>query len=104
MCGRFTLRAPASVIAEQFAVFELPPFAPRYNIAPSQPVAVVPEDFRVMILDDDVAAAEPVQLLGVERDRPVAHVAMRIEHLGSPGDARTALYDLVDLALPAGPQ
>ena len=41
MCGRFTLRAPASVVAEQFAVFEAPPFGPRFNIAPSQPVAVV---------------------------------------------------------------
>lgn len=41
MCGRFTLRAPASVIAEQFALFELPPFALRFNIAPSQPVLVV---------------------------------------------------------------
>lgn len=41
MCGRFTLRAPASVVAEHFAVFEMPPFAPRFNIAPSQPVAVV---------------------------------------------------------------
>jgi len=41
MCGRFTLRAPASVVAEQFAVFGAPPFAPRFNIAPSQPVAVV---------------------------------------------------------------
>ncbi|MBN2472979.1 MAG: SOS response-associated peptidase [Pirellulales bacterium] len=41
MCGRFTLRAPASVVAKQFALFELPPFAPRFNIAPSQPVPVV---------------------------------------------------------------
>jgi len=41
MCGRFTLRAPASVVAEQFALFEVPPFAPRFNIAPSQPVPVV---------------------------------------------------------------
>jgi len=41
MCGRFTLRAPASVVAEQFALFEMPPFAPRFNIAPTQPVAVV---------------------------------------------------------------
>ncbi len=41
MCGRFTLRAPASVIAEQFALFEVPPFAPRFNVAPSQPVPVV---------------------------------------------------------------
>jgi putative SOS response-associated peptidase YedK len=41
MCGRFTLRAAASAIAEQFAVFEAPGFAPRYNIAPSQLVPVV---------------------------------------------------------------
>jgi putative SOS response-associated peptidase YedK len=41
MCGRFTLRAPAGVVAEQFALFEMPPFAPRFNIAPTQPVAVV---------------------------------------------------------------
>lgn len=41
MCGRFTLRAPASVVAEQFSLFEVPPFAPRFNIAPTQPVAVV---------------------------------------------------------------
>jgi putative SOS response-associated peptidase YedK len=41
MCGRFTLRAPASVVAELFALLEVPPFTPRFNIAPSQPVPVV---------------------------------------------------------------
>ncbi len=41
MCGRFTLRAPASVVAAQFGIFEMPPFTPRFNIAPTQPVAVV---------------------------------------------------------------
>ena len=41
MCGRFTLRAPASVIAEQFALFDRLDLSPRYNIAPSQPVAIV---------------------------------------------------------------
>lgn len=41
MCGRFTLRAPASVIAEQFALFQAPPFAARFNIAPSQPAPVI---------------------------------------------------------------
>ena len=49
MCGRFTLRAPASVVAAQFGLFEMPPFAPRFNIAPTQPVAVVrcsPENSR----------------------------------------------------------
>lgn len=41
MCGRFTLRAPASVIAEEFGLFDVAPFDARYNIAPTQPVAVV---------------------------------------------------------------
>jgi putative SOS response-associated peptidase YedK len=43
MCGRFTLRAPASVIAEAFALLEVPPLTPRFNIAPSQLVAAVRE-------------------------------------------------------------
>jgi putative SOS response-associated peptidase YedK len=41
MCGRFTLRAAASAVAEQFSLLELPLLEPRYNIAPSQPVPVV---------------------------------------------------------------
>jgi putative SOS response-associated peptidase YedK len=45
MCGRFTLRTPLSVLAQQF-LFDLEPhqpteFAPRHNIAPTQTVAVV---------------------------------------------------------------
>lgn len=41
MCGRFTLRAPASAVANQFLLFEVPLLQPRFNIAPSQPVPVV---------------------------------------------------------------
>lgn len=41
MCGRFTLRSPASLVAEQFALAEMPRLEPRYNIAPTQPVAVL---------------------------------------------------------------
>lgn len=41
MCGRFTLRASASEVAEAFGLLEAPPFAPLFNIAPTQPVAVV---------------------------------------------------------------
>jgi len=41
MCGRFTLRASAETIAEQFALFEAPAFAARFNIAPTQPVPVI---------------------------------------------------------------
>ena len=41
MCGRFTLRTSASVIAEQFALLEAPTFAARFNIAPTQPAPVI---------------------------------------------------------------
>lgn len=41
MCGRFTLTQPSSAIAEQFELPQVPAWQPRYNIAPTQPVAVV---------------------------------------------------------------
>jgi putative SOS response-associated peptidase YedK len=41
MCGRFTLRAPAGVVAEQFSLLLMPLLEARFNIAPSQPVPVV---------------------------------------------------------------
>ena len=42
MCGRFTLTADTKKLAEAFAGFEVPEdMKPRYNIAPSQPVAVI---------------------------------------------------------------
>jgi putative SOS response-associated peptidase YedK len=41
MCGRFTLRASASEVAEAFGLLEVPPFTPLFNLAPTQPVAVV---------------------------------------------------------------
>lgn len=42
MCGRFSLSSSPAVIAEIFHVLNVPELLPaRYNIAPSQPVAVV---------------------------------------------------------------
>jgi putative SOS response-associated peptidase YedK len=41
MCGRFTLRAPASTVAEQFKLLDVEPLNARFNIAPTQPVAAV---------------------------------------------------------------
>ncbi len=41
MCGRFTLHAPAEALATLFDLPEAPPLAPRYNIAPTQPVGIV---------------------------------------------------------------
>lgn len=41
MCGRFAQTASPETIAEQFALAEPLSLVPRYNIAPSQPVATV---------------------------------------------------------------
>ena len=41
MCGRFTLRASTKEIAEHFALPLLGDLQPRYNIAPTQAIAVV---------------------------------------------------------------
>lgn len=45
MCGRFTLTVDPAELAESFANFSFPTqFAPRFNIAPSQPVLALPND------------------------------------------------------------
>jgi putative SOS response-associated peptidase YedK len=41
MCGRFTLASPGAIVAELFGLAAAPALVPRYNIAPSQAVAVV---------------------------------------------------------------
>lgn len=41
MCGRFTLIAPGEAVAKLFDLSETPELAPRYNIAPTQPIAAV---------------------------------------------------------------
>ena len=47
MCGRFTLAITWKELREAFPGFVMPDtWAPRYNIAPSQPVPVVPNDGR----------------------------------------------------------
>ncbi len=44
MCGRYTLTLDPAELQDLFGLSEPPPagLAPRYNIAPSQPVAVIP--------------------------------------------------------------
>lgn len=46
MCGRFTLTVSPDQLRAAFDLAEAPPadLAPRYNIAPSQPVAVIPNE------------------------------------------------------------
>ena len=41
MCGRFNLRLPSAQLAEIFHLLRAPDFLPRYNIAPTQPVAAI---------------------------------------------------------------
>ncbi len=45
MCGRFTLRVSSEQIADLFSVEQMPPVAPRYNIAPTQPVLVIRDSY-----------------------------------------------------------
>lgn len=47
MCGRFTLTVDTAELQDAFAGVEIPgQIVPRYNIAPSQPVLVIPNDGR----------------------------------------------------------
>src|SRR6266852_4455889 len=41
MCGRYTLKTPVERLSEKFQFPRIIPLKPRYNIAPSQSVAVV---------------------------------------------------------------
>jgi putative SOS response-associated peptidase YedK len=45
MCGRFTLTVDPAELQERFENYTFPPrFAPRYNVAPTQPVLAIPND------------------------------------------------------------
>lgn len=44
MCGRFTLNSSSEALAAEFDLAAVPDLAPRFNIAPSQEIAVVRED------------------------------------------------------------
>lgn len=41
MCARFTLHSPAELVAKRFGLLKSPTLEPRYNVAPSQLVAVI---------------------------------------------------------------
>lgn len=45
MCGRFALKASAEEVAALFGYIDAEPFPPRYNIAPTQPIAIVREEY-----------------------------------------------------------
>jgi putative SOS response-associated peptidase YedK len=41
VCGRFTLTTPAQVVAQHFGLDSVPLLEPRFNVAPTQPIAIV---------------------------------------------------------------
>src|SRR5437016_4945387 len=41
MCGRYSLKTPAETVVRNFQISRVPALTPRFNIAPSQPVAVI---------------------------------------------------------------
>ena len=49
MCGRYSLKTPADTLAEHFQLATSPFVSPRFNIAPSQPIAVI----RMHVLQKD---------------------------------------------------
>lgn len=44
MCGRYALTSPPEAVRRLFGYAETPNFPPRYNIAPTQPIAIVVGD------------------------------------------------------------
>lgn len=43
MCGRFVQSSPGEVVAKRFGLRAVPPLQPRFNVAPTQPAAVIRE-------------------------------------------------------------
>lgn len=41
MCGRFVANIPAELLREVFGLLEAPQLEPRFNVAPTQQVAVI---------------------------------------------------------------
>ncbi len=50
MCGRTLLSTPPEDLRELFGLDEVPDLKPRYNIAPSQPIAVIRQPRRLELL------------------------------------------------------
>jgi putative SOS response-associated peptidase YedK len=50
MCGRATLSTPPEDLQELFDLHEMPSLTPRFNIAPTQPIAVIRQPHRLELL------------------------------------------------------
>jgi len=76
VCGRFTLASPAETIAGEFGLSdteEVPELAPRYNIAPTEPVAAV------RVASTEGGEGPPGRLLETRRWGLVPHWAKKLE-------------------------
>jgi putative SOS response-associated peptidase YedK len=50
MCGRTTLVTPGPDLRQAFGLDEVPDLPPRYNVAPTQPIAVIRQPHRLELL------------------------------------------------------
>jgi putative SOS response-associated peptidase YedK len=75
MCGRATLTTPSEVLADLFRLDEVPDIAPRFNVAPGQPIAIL-----------RAIPAEP----GARRVEVARWGIAQVPHEGDPHDGRRA--------------
>jgi putative SOS response-associated peptidase YedK len=75
MCGRFTLYSSKKIIADLFRLHGIPNLAPRYNISPSQQVAVV----RATQTDRELAMLRWGLIPGWAKDSKIAPINAQAE-------------------------
>lgn len=65
MCSRYNLTSPPEAVRANFGYADTPNFPARYNIAPTQPIAVVARDRegtrRFRLKRDEPGILEPLQ-------------------------------------------
>jgi putative SOS response-associated peptidase YedK len=59
MCGRTTLCTPPDDLQEIFGLDEVPELTPRYNVAPTQPIAVIREPRKLELLRWGLVLPDP---------------------------------------------
>ena len=86
MCGRFFLLASPREVADLFGLADVPDIAPRYNIAPTQPVAVV----RLANADRELVRLRWGLIPPWSRDGKAAQINARSETAADKPTFRTA--------------
>jgi hypothetical protein len=88
---------PARDVDQRLALDEVADQAGRLGVAD-------PDLFGVVVLDQDRAVAQALELPGVVAGRAVTRIAPWVEELRRTRDPGALLGDAIDLALPAGAQ